>query len=66
MSWVAEVNPTSQNTANVSENHSGVGSANAIPANAAAISHCIVSVQRLFVLMMSTKGLQNGLMTHGR
>ncbi len=66
MSWVAEVNPTIQNTASVRENHSGVGSAKAMPAKAAAMSHCMVRVQRRLVLMMSTKGLQKGLMTHGR
>ena len=66
MSCVAEVKPTIQNMASVSWKNSGVGMVNAMPASAKAIIHCMVSVHQRLVRMMSTKGLQKGLITHGR
>ncbi len=37
-----------------------------MPARANAMIHCIDSVHQRFVCMMSTNGLQNGFITHGR
>ena len=66
MSCVAETNATSQNTARDSLKNIGAGTVRAIAANAAATIHCITSIHRRLVEMMSTNGLQNGLMTQGR
>ena len=66
MSWVADVNATNQNMASVSWKNRGEGIVNAIPANPIATSHCMSMVHRLLVLIISTKGLQKGFMTHGR
>ena len=66
MSCVADVNPTSQKIASVSWKKNGVGMENAIPARAKAMIHCIVSVHHRLVRIMSTNGLQNGFITHGR
>ncbi len=66
MSWVADVKPTIQNTARVSWKKNGAGMKNAMPAMANAMIHCIARVHQRLVLMMSTNGLQKGLMTQGR
>ena len=66
MSWVAEENATSQNTASVSLKKNGVGSAKAMQAKAMAIIHCMEIVHQRVVLTRSTNGLQNGFITHGR
>jgi hypothetical protein len=44
----------------------GPGNRKAIEANATARTISIASVQNRFVFTMSTTGLQNGFMTHGR
>ncbi len=66
MSCVADMKATSQNMASVRLKKNGVGSVKAMPAKVRATSHCVPSTQRRLVEKMSTKGLQNGLMTHGR
>ena len=42
------------------------GNENAASANAADITVCIATTHHLLVLMISTKGLQRGFITHGR
>ena len=65
MSCVALAKPISMNTANVSCTHHDVGIVNAIPARAIATIHCMMITHQRLDLMMSTKGLQKGLITHG-
>ena len=66
MSCVAELNAKSQNTASVPWKKNGTGIKKATPASPAPISSCMVIIHHLLVLIKSTNGLQNGLMTHGR
>ena len=66
MSWVADENATSQKKASVSLKKKGVGMENAMQANAMAMIHCMVVVHQRFVRIRSIKGLQKGLITHGR
>ena len=66
MSWVADEKATSQKKASVSLKKKGVGMENAMPAKAMAMAHCMVRVHQRLVLIRSTKGLQKGLITHGR
>ncbi len=66
MSWVAEANAMSQNTQSVSWKKPGAGRAKAMPAMAMPMVHCMATTHQRLVRRMSTNGLQNGLMTHGR
>ncbi len=66
MSWVAEANATSQNTARVAWKKPDVGNVNAMRASPTAMAVCIVTTHHRLVRMMSTKGLQKGFITHGR
>ena len=78
MSCVAEAKAVIQKMTNVAINGdtetppaaipSGEGDGNTATrvAKATAIRSCIVTVHHLLVLRMSTKGLQRGLMNHGR
>ena len=66
MSCVAEANAISQKRASVAWKKPDAGSANAIDAMAMAIAHCMARTHQRLLRIMSTKGLQNGLITHGR
>ena len=66
MSCVADVKPTSQKMASVSWKKNGVGMVKAMPASAKAMIHCMVSVHQRLVRIISTNGLQKGLITQGR
>ena len=66
MSWVADVKATSQNAANDSWKKKDVGSENAIQAKPMAMINCMEIVHQRLVFIKSTKGLQKGLMTHGK
>ena len=66
MSWVAEKNAMSQNTTNVVEKNVEVGSKNPTAPIDKAMRSCMTIVQPRFEPKMSTNGLQNGLITHGR
>ena len=66
MSWVAERNPTIQNSAIVMGRYPGSGSARATQPNPAAIATWVNRTKNFFVLKMSITGDHNGLITHGR
>ena len=66
MSWVAELNASSQKTARESWKNFGPGSVKATSAKATAMANWSVTIQRRFVRNRSTTGDQSGLMTHGR
>ena len=78
MSCVAEANAVMMNNISVKVNmligvvpaamvaSSGCGMDSVSRMNAADISTCMASVHHLLVLIMSTNGLQKGLMVHGR
>jgi len=66
MSCVAELNAISQKKASVAWKKNGAGIVNAIPANPAPSSNCIVTIHQRLVFSKSTNGLQNGFMTQGR
>jgi hypothetical protein len=74
MSCVAEVKAVTQNSANVMKNK-GVcamvspvvcGSRNGSMSIATDISICMVIIHHLLLLMISTKGLHRGFITHGK
>ena len=66
MSWVAELKASNQKKASDALKKNGCGIIKAMLANATAISDCMVTTHQRLVLMMSTNGLQSGLITHGR
>ena len=63
---LAELNATSQKMASVIWKKWGAGRVNAIPASPAPTSICMAMTHHRLVFNRSTKGLQKGLMTHGR
>ena len=66
MSCVADANAISQNTARVAWKNPEAGRVKAIATMAMPMVHCMASTHHLLVRMISTKGLQNGFITHGR
>ena len=66
MSCVADENARSQKNASVACTKPVVGIISATPASPPPMSTCIAMIQSRFVLIISTSGLQNGLITHGR
>ena len=66
MSCVAELKATSQKMASVIWKKCGAGMVNAMPARPAPTSICMVTTHHRLVFNRSMKGLQKGLMTHGR
>ena len=66
MSWVAELNAISHNTASVTWKNDGRCMVSATTASAAPITSCRPTIQQRLVRNMSTKGDHSGLITHGR
>ena len=66
MSCVAELKASSHRQASEYCQKLLVGRVSATPARPAPMSNCMAMIHRRLVLRMSTRGLQNGLMTQGR
>ena len=78
MSCVAEAKAVMMNSSSVKEKRltgvfipsitaaSGCGMESVSRTKAALINSCMAKIHQRLVLMMSTKGLQSGLMVHGR
>jgi hypothetical protein len=66
MSCVAEANASSQKNARVILKKNDAGIVSATLAKPRARTSWVMTIHHLFVLRRSTRGLQIGLMTHGR
>lgn len=66
MSWVAELNANNHKNANELLKKLSAGMVSATPPRPAPINNCIAIIQDRLVFRISTSGLQNGLITHGK